>query len=98
MVLVFSSTVKVMRKSSFIILNLYAMASAYWRANRESHKMEDLFIHRVGGKYHSRILDLFIVVAPMSTLPFGGCNGLLLGSGINNIIRCIRGAIMAQHY
>jgi len=60
--------------------------------------MEDLFIHWVGHKYLSRILDLFIVVAPMSTLPFGGCHGLLLGCSINNIILCIRGAIMSQHY
>ena len=60
--------------------------------------MEDLFIHGVGHKYHSRILDLFIFAAPMSTLPFGGCHGLLLGCIINNIILCIRGAIMAQHY
>ena len=47
--------------------------------------MEALFIHGVGRKYHSRIPDLFIVVAPMSTLPFGGYHGLLLGCGINNI-------------
>jgi hypothetical protein len=67
-----------MRKSSFIILNVYAMASTYWRANRESHKMEDLFIHKVGRKYHSRIQDLIIVVAPMNMLPFSGCHGLLL--------------------
>ncbi len=47
--------------------------------------MVDLFIHGVGHKYQNRILDLFIVVAPMSTLSFGSCHGLLLGCGINNI-------------
>jgi len=55
--------------------------------------MEDLFIHGVGHKYHSKILDLYIVVALMSTLPFGGCHGLLLGCSISNIILCIRVAI-----
>ena len=86
MVLVVSSTVLVLRKSSFVILSVYDVS---WREpNGEpiANPIKWKTYWYTGWWYVSYDTRLFVVITFMSTWPVGGCHDSLLGCDLHPLL------------